>query len=240
MRKTSFRKLFLVSIILLLSAGNVFAQDDAETETESVSENKLKSFFQNMDFLIEFSPSVYINPESSQVSAPSPVIYPVGIGFMWPEKAAFSIQPTLSFFMMYHLWYDGMALPAEIENRTSQTLCLLLDVPAVYSLFQNEKSRFQFSAGLAFLMRFGFLANGVKDSDSGYTGSASGDMDKINSWFWQNARFLYVSLGAGWLYSVSEHLKVGPEIKLYLPAGSLISGEGVQAMIVSAGLKLCL
>ena len=144
------------------------------------------------------------------------------------------------FFMMDHLWYDGMALPAEIENRTSQTVSFLLNIPAVFNLKQNEKSRFQISTGLALLMRFGLLAGGVKESDSGYSGSAGSDMDKINSWFWQNARFLYFSLGASWLYTFTDHLKAGPTMNLYLPAGSFISGEGAQALIFSLGLKLCI
>ena len=191
-----------------------------------------------LDITAEFSPAVYINPESTLVSAPSPIIYPVSVGVLWPNNATFAVQPTLSFFTMYHLWYDGQALPAEIENRTSQTISLLLNVPAVFSLFPNEKSRFQFFGGLAFLMRFGTLANGVKESDSGYTGTASGDMDEINSYFWSNARFLYLSLGGSWLYDLVPHLRLGPVLYTYLPLGSFFSGEGAQGMIVSLGLKL--
>ena len=199
-----------------------------------------KSFLSDFDFVAEFSPSVYINPESTTVSAPSPVIYPISLGFCWPKSNFIAIQPTLSFFMMYHLWYDGMALPAEIENRTSQTVSFLLNLPAVFNIFQNEKSRFQILAGAAVLMRFGILANGVKESDTGFTGTAGGDMDQINSWFWQNARFFYFSCGGSWLYTFTPHLKAGPTINAYIPLGSLISGEGVQAMILSVGLKVCI
>lgn len=197
-----------------------------------------EGFFSSADLTAEFSPAVYVNPESSLVSAPSPVIYPISIGFLWPNYTKIAIQPTLSFFTMYHLWYDGQALPAEIENRTSQTVSLLLDIPAVFSLYPNEKSRFQFSTGLAFLMRFGILAGGVKESDSGYTGSAGSDMDKINSYFWDNARFLYLSFGASWLYDLVPHLRLGPVFHTYLPLGSLFAGEGAQGMIISVGLKL--
>ena len=89
-------------------------------------------------------------------------------------------------------------------------------------------------------MRFGFLANGVKESDSGYTGTAKGDMDEINNWFWGNARFFYVSFGGSWIYTFTEHLKAGPTVYAYIPIGSLLSGDGVQAMIISAGLKIML
>ena len=238
------KKIFLIiAVIFSLESGGLFAQEEAAAnqsdQTPAVNSSK-KSFFSNINFIAEFSPAVYINPESSTVSAPSPLIFPIGIGFLWPKESFIAIQPALSFFMMYHLWYDGMALPAEIENRTSQTVSFLLNIPAVFNLKQNEKSRFQISTGLALLMRFGLLAGGVKESDSGYSGSAGSDMDKINSWFWQNARFLYFSLGASWLYTFTDHLKAGPTMNLYLPAGSFISGEGAQALIFSLGLKLCL
>lgn len=226
------KKLFLIlAVIFSLKAGGLFALEDEATK---------KSFFSNINFIAEFSPALYVNPESSTVSAPSPIIFPVGIAFLWPKESFIAIQPTLSFFMMYHLWYDGMALPAEIENRTSQTVSFLLNIPVIFNLKQNEKSLFQISSGLAMLMRFGILAGGVKESDSGYSGSAGSDMDKINSWFWQNARFLYFSLGGSWLYTFTEHLKAGPTMNLYLPLGSLAAGESLQAMIISLGLKLCI
>lgn len=238
------KKLFLITaVIFSLGLGGLAAQEDTDANQASVpaEENpSKKSFFSSIDFLLQFTPAVYINPESTLVSAPSPIIYPLGIGFLFPKAARFAIQPTLSFFMMYHLWYDGKALPAEIENRTSQTISFLLDIPAVFQIFASEKSRFQVQAGAALLMRFGILAGGVKESDSGYTGSAGSDMDEINSWFWQNARFLYFSLGGSWLYTFTDHLKAGPTMNIYLPAGSFASGEGAQALIISIGLKLCL
>ena len=141
------KKLFLITAVLFsLGLGGLAAQEDTDANQASVpaAENpSKKSFFSSIDFLLQFTPAVYINPESTLVSAPSPIIYPLGIGFLFPKAARFAIQPTLSFFMMYHLWYDGMALPAEIENRTSQTISFLLDIPAVFQIFASEKSRFQ-------------------------------------------------------------------------------------------------
>lgn len=232
---------FIFSVIFLsLLNFAAFGETLQEAETPSPVETPAPapSFFSACDLTAEFSPAIYINPESSLVSAPSPVIYPVSIGFLWPNYTKIAIQPTLSFFTMYHLWYDGQALPAEIENRTSQTINLLLDIPAVFSIYSSEKSRFQFSSGLAFLMRFGILAGGVKETDSGYTGSAGSDMDKINSYFWDNARFLYMSFGASWLYDLVPHLRLGPVFHTYLPLGTMFAGEGVQGMIISLGLKL--
>lgn len=232
MKKAFCKKIFvLISLILFFSTVSLYSQEEEPVKA---------SFLSQLSFVMDFSPSLYLNPESSRVSAPSPLLYPVSLGALIFKDSKIAFQPQLSFFMMYHLWYDGMALPAEIENRTSQTMCFLLDLPALYQIFASEKSRFQLQAGLALLMRFGLLAGGVKESDSGYSGSAGSDMDKINSWFWQNGRFFYLSFGASWLYTFTEHLKAGPVMKLYLPVGSFISGEGAQALIFSLGLKLCI
>ena len=74
------------------------------------------------DFVLQFEPGIYLNTESVLVSAPSPIVYPISVGFIWPDSTVFSVQPTVSFFMMQHLYYDDKALPAEIENRTTTTL----------------------------------------------------------------------------------------------------------------------
>ena len=233
MKKAFFKKItVLIPLIFIISSMPLFCQEEEQPDR--------KSFLSKVSFVMDFSPALYLNTESTKVSAPSPIVYPVSLGALFFKDSRIAFQPQLSFFMMYHLWYDGMALPSEIENRTSQTFSFLLNLPAVWQIFSGEKSRFQLFAGPAILMRFGILANGVKESDSGYSGSASSDMDKINSWFWQNARFLYFSLGGSWLYTFTDHLKAGPAMNLYLPVGSFISGEGAQALIFSLGLKLCI
>ena len=84
------------------------------------------------DFVMQFEPGILINTESVLVSAPSPIVYPISVGFIWPDAATLAIQPTVSFFMMQHLYYDDRALPAEIENRTTTTLSFMLNIPAVY------------------------------------------------------------------------------------------------------------
>ena len=140
--------------------------------------------------------------------------------------------------MMNHLYYEDKALPAEIENRTTTTLSFMLNIPAVYSIYL-EQSRFQITAGLGVFMRFGLLSPGVKDSDSGWTGTAGGDVKKINEWFWKNARWLYLTFGGSWLYNLTPQLKAGPVINCYIPVGGLIKDHNVQGLMISAGIKIC-
>ena len=88
-------------------------------------------------------------------------------------------------------------------------------------------------------MRFGLLSPGVKEEDSGWSGSAGSDVEKINEYFWNDMRWFYVSAGGSWLYNLTPQLRAGPTINAYIPVGGLISDASPQAMIISAGIKIC-
>ena len=106
------KKLILIFTVFLILFP-VFTQEaEAEgaaatdiSEAQPDTENTKTSF--PGDFVMQFEPGGYINPESSLVSAPSPIIYPISIGFLWPNHAKFAIQPVISFFMINHLYYDN-------------------------------------------------------------------------------------------------------------------------------------
>ena len=236
------KKFFLILLSLFILT-SLFAQEEESEVTEHIEEEKteteatpLSSY--SADFIMQFEPGIYINTQSPLVSAPSPIVYPISVGFIWPDAALLAIQPTLSFFMMQHLYYEDMALPAEIENRTSTTLSFMLNIPAVYSIFL-ENSRFQITGGLGIFMRFGLLSPGVKEDDSGWSGSAGEDVTKINEYFWGNARWLYLTLGGSWLYDLTPELRAGPVMNISIPLGGLISDQDAQGMLISLGIKIC-
>lgn len=203
-------------------------------------------FIHSLDFCFDIGPAMYINakskllnPDGYRVSGPSPVFDPVTIGVLWPNYTFISMEPSVSYFSMYYLWYDGMALPAEIENRTASTLSFMFNIPAVFQLYLS-KVRFQIYAGLGVLARFGILAGGVKESDYGYTGSAGGDLKEINNWFWKNGRFLYISTGFSCLFNLYGNVKAGPVCKIYIPVSVFSKNDGFQGTIIDFGLKISL
>ena len=140
--------------------------------------------------------------------------------------------------MINHLYYENKALPAEIENRTTTTLSFMLTIPVVFSIYL-EKSCFQFTGGPGIFMRFGILSPGVSENASGWTGSAGSDAAAINKWFWSNMRWLYLNIGASWLYTLTPKLRAGPVINFSIPVGGLISDHTAQGMLISAGIKIC-
>lgn len=242
------KTLLFLSLISLFTL-NVFAQ---ETETQESEQSRkglygkiyseptsFKDFIHSTDIIAELGPALYLNTESDLVSAPSPIVYPITLGFLWPNYTFIAMQPTLSFFHMYHLYYDGMALPAEIENRTTDTLSFMLNLPVVFSLYY-AKNRLQINGGIGMLMRFGMKAYGVADDDYGYLGTAGEDVTAINKWFWSNARYLYITTGAAWLLNLTGNLKAGPSVNIYFPIGTLFNRENVQGLIITVGMKVSL
>lgn len=217
---------------------NQALKDFFENEEEKEKKGGLPNFFEASRFILGLTPGIYINPDSNELnSAPSAPVYPWYIGFIYPDNTFIALEPTLSFFTMYNLWYDGTAYPAEIENRTTTTLSFLLNIPVVFAL-NIKGTKLEVYPGIAMLMRFGIRAGGVSGSDSGYSGSADEDVALINQWYWSNARFLYLSAGVNAIFENISHVKIGPVLNIYMPVGTIFSGESVQGMIVSAGLKL--
>ena len=240
------RTLLILTAFLFVST--LFAQEtDLQEEVQNeFTESPAQDVFPDsqspaplpFDFVLQFEPAIYINTESTLVSAPSPIVYPISFGIIWPNYSKIAVQPTLSFFMMQHLLYDGKAVPAEIENRTTTTLSFMLNIPVVFSFFMSN-SRFQVWTGPAVFMRFGLLSPGVKETDSGWLGSAGEDVSAINSWFWNDLRWFYFTAGGTWLYNLTSNLRAGPVMQISIPVGGLISDHTAQGMLISAGIKIC-
>ena len=214
------------------------ATDAGKTESPAPS----RSFISQIDFFLAFEPLFILNTEAGTESAPSPVVYPLSIGVSWPDTYFVSFQPRLSFFYNYYLWDNdrGMALPAEVENRTATALSFLFTFPAVFSFHLTDRSTIEAEAGISLLVRFGILSNGVSGSDSGTSGTAADDTALINKWFWENGRMIYFSAGAAWLYRFTDTIKAGPEVRFHLTPASPAEGRGLDAMMFSAGIKLVL
>ena len=232
--KSRILTLFCFFSLLNASLGNLFAQE------EELSDNQVpEGFIYTLDFIMEFEPSAYINPEYKELnSGQTPINFQPSIGVLWPNYSWIALQPTLSFFYMNHLWYEDRALPAEIENRTSTTYSFLVTLPAVFSVILDT-SRFQFTIGPAALLRFAALASGISADDTGYLGSAATDINAMNKWFFQGGRWFYISAGIDWLYHLTPQLRAGPVLKANIPLGGLITDKSAQGMLFSAGIKIC-
>lgn len=191
-----------------------------------------------IDWISGFAPAVIFNTGNSDKSAPSPVVYPFGFGISVYADKFVSFQPRLSFFTNYYLYHDGAARPAEIENRTATAFSFLLDMPAVFTFDLKHTHFLELGIGAGILARFAILSSGVDASEEGESGTAADDLNAINKSFWENANFLYIENSFAYLFKLNEKIKIGPEIRLYIPCGSLFTKGSMNGGMFSAGIKV--
>lgn len=191
-----------------------------------------------LDITVSFAPTLIVNTDDDKDSAPSPFVFPFSIGIVIPKDNFVSFQPRLSFFTNYYLLNENGAAPAEIENRTATAFSFLLDLPACFTFKPAEKHWIEAGAGPSILFRFAVLSKDVSSSDAGYNGNtASDDVSEINSWFWKDGNFLFLDTYGAYLYTFTPKIKAGPELKFYLPFGSIFSGNGLNCSMLSLGIK---
>ena len=244
------KKIFIFALVFSLLCISAFCQEESErdyvdekdmsvTEVEELIQSK--GLIYRIDFVFGIEPFVSINThkknsEGKFISAPSPISIPVYIGLSVPNYTALSFQPSLRFFTSYNLVYDGMVLPAEVENRTGQTLSFLVNLPIVFKLNYKDRCSWSVLAGVAGLFRYAMLPSNVKESDPGFTGTIKSDIDYMNSWYYKNLRFLYISAAIDWLFYYGT-TKYGPEFSVFFPI-STFSDKSLDGMMIGVGIKV--
>jgi hypothetical protein len=169
-------------------------------------------------------------------SAPSLMPPFFGAEYRWHIPYAFGrteplplfLAPSASFYEVKYLWANDRPLPAEIENRTSSVLSLMLDAPVVYVIEKNRLS-YSFGAGLSLLARYGFLESGVH-SDEKITGDkldAGEQVKAINEYFWASGRWLYPTVQTGVRYRLETGWGAGMNFRLGIPLSNLWSKPSV-------------
>lgn len=234
------KKLIIFTAAIILFATSAFAQKDMSvTEVEELIQSK--GLIHRLDFVFGVEPLLAINThiknsEGKFISAPSPISMPLYIGLAIPNYTPLSFQPSLRFFAGYNLVYDNMVLPAEVENRTGLTLNFLLNLPIVFKLNYKDKYSWSILAGIAGLFRYAILPSNVSSSAPGFTGTVQSDIDFMNSWYYKNLRFLYLSAGIDWLFYYGT-TKYGPELSVFFPI-STFSDKSIDGMMVGVGIKV--
>ncbi len=239
-------KKILLVILPLCFISTAFAENSAALEPAVSAEDEMNAGDTEMirkakpeiDWIAGFAPAVIFNIDDSNKSAPSPIVYPFGFGISVYADKFISFQPRLSFFTNYYLYNDGTAKPAEIENRTATTFSFLIELPAVFTFDLKHTHFLELGSGAGILARFAILSSGVDDSEEGESGTVSDDLLVINKSFWENANFLYIENSFAYLFRLNEKIKIGPEIRLYIPCGSLFTKGSMNGGMFSAGIKV--
>lgn len=216
------KKLFFSVFIFQLSIFSLFGLD--------------KSIF------FTLGPKLMLNTDSSTKSAPSPVMYSLGIGGDFLFQNNILLQAHGSFFTNYYLWDGEKSQPAEVENRTATALSAMLDFTGGYTVKvgQTQKHLISLAGGIGIFARYAILSNGVNPDDANrdLDTTASEDVSSINGTFFSDLNFLYPEFALSYSYILSETWKIGGEGRVYLPIGSLANGDGVDGMLFSLAFKL--
>ena len=248
---TMKRLILITAVFLFMNSMNLFAQETT-TEKDYVDEQNMtvseveeliqsQSAINKIDFIFGVTPLVSLNThtksaEGKFISAPSPICFPVYIGLSIPNYTTISFQPSLRFFMSYNLVYDTFVLPAEIENRTGFTFNFLLNLPIVLKLNYHNKYSWSILAGVAGLFRFATVPFNVQGAEPGTTGTVQSDVDYMNTWFYKNVRYLYLSATIDWMFYYGK-TKYGPEFAVFFPV-STFTDKSVDGLIAGVGIKV--
>lgn len=217
------------------------------------------SFFGGLNFIynsdgagVTSVPGMQSNGDPGGLSsAPSPLTGFLGAEYRYQIPYTFGgtkpiplyFAPSATIYTVDYLWAAGRPLPAEIENRTSYVISLLLDMPVLYTI---EKGRFlySFGGGPAFLARYGFLDSGVSANEKSYEGeeyTAGEQVKKINSYFWGAARWLYPTVQAGVRYKLDTGWGGGLTLRVGIPVSNLWSTPKVtfaDSIMIMAALVI--
>ncbi len=233
------KKLFILTILFLSFSFSLFSQEaDVAPENQTAETKTDKSFFERLDFFFGLTPSLYINTEKTTISAPSPLFYPIYLGIQWPNDTWLSFSPSIRFYTNYYLVSGNKVLPAEIENRTAIAYSFFLNLPVGFNILNNNLFQVRAFSGLGILIRFATLASKVSPDDYGSTGTAKDDLKVINSWFYKNAHFLYLTGGIDCLFKLTKNVNIGPELYINIPLGSLFTQFSLQEFMISLGAKI--
>ena len=251
------KKRIVFVVFLLSSLSAVFAEDAdmfADIDREIAEQNRIEqeaasqkdswSLFSGFapSLFFTLAPNLMINTDDATESAPSPIMYSLGVGGNFSFSSGILFQTHLSFFTNYYLWDGDDAQPAEVENRTSTALSFMFDVCTgyVWRFGSQKQQSISLAGGAGLFLRYGILSNGVAAEDENRTTgtSASDDVSEINDWFYRDLHFFYPEIALSYAYAISDTWSVGAQARVYIPLGSLLNGTGLDDMIVSLGVTL--
>ncbi len=162
-------------------------------------------------------------------SAPSPLVGIIGVEYRHYMKPNLYFAPSASLFLLEYLWADGMALPAEIENRTAIVPSILLDGSFLYT-FERDRFLISFGGGPAILLRYAFLDPSVDEDAVAYTGDvpAGEQVGRINGYLWGSLRWFYPMLQASAKYRLENEWGAGLSLRIGLPIFNIWSDAHVS------------
>jgi hypothetical protein len=208
-----------------------------------------QSFIQQIDWSLRGS--LLLFPESNgNRSAPMPILPSLGVAASWDLSQLLAIEASLD---VYGNTYDydytlDRVVPANDEFRSAFAIGFLLGFQPVARFHPwGEKTTVRAYGGLAFDLRLAFPAYGIDSGEDhtdagGSTGHSVGDAkSSINSYFWGSGRWFLPFIGGGIDFRFLNELLLGLDLRLWIPAYRLWSGEDlplVEGFRIGIGFRV--
>ena len=171
--------------------------------------------------------SVIFFPEDNGMdSDPMPILPSPGLGVVFPVNKLINIEATLDFYLTHYGYSYKLdrAVPSAIENRSARVIGSVLAVQAAAYFDVTTLLTARAFAGLAADLRIVLIA---ADLGPGDERDASEQTDSVRKYFWSQARWLLPVTGGGVDFTINERIKVGIDLRAWLPAYRLWTKEGL-------------
>ncbi|MDR3123919.1 MAG: hypothetical protein LBU16_09110 [Treponema sp.] len=186
-----------------------------------------QSFSENLG--LSFRGSILFFPEDNGLESDAmPVLPSLGIAAGWP---VFDWRVELSWdcYGTYYAYNDRLdrAVPAIPDNRSSFVIGSLLGVQAVKTFALRDAVRIRAYGGPAADLRLCLIADGLEGTDAE---DAAAETRDIAAYFWRQGRWLMPTAGAGIDFALTETLRMGFDLRAWLPVYRLWTAEDLPAV----------
>ncbi len=161
----------------------------------------------------------------------TPVLFCVGAGYSFKINPKLYLDTRLAIYSDYYGWNEAqqIAQPAEVENRTSTSINLAIDLPFV-ACFNFGKHTLRAGGGIGLIPKINFLSREAEGFED--------EFSLINKYLWSYARWVYPQMTLSYSALLFNGWKAGLDLRYYLPLTSLIEGRGLNDSVIQLCFRL--
>ena len=223
--------------LVIIALGIIFASMPLQAQG-------IKEFFETIDWSVRGT-IIFFPENNGSASAPMPILPSLGGAGSYTISELLAVEVSLD---LYGNTYDyskklQRVVPANDEFRSAFVIGSILGFQPVLR-FNPKEDKFTIRAygGLSLDLRIVFPAYGIQDSEGHQDGQSVGEArKKITSYFWGSGRFIFLVAGGGMDFPIMENLDLGFDLRLWIPAWRIWSGETlpfVEGFRIGIGFRI--
>lgn len=171
-----------------------------------------------------------------------PILPSLGFGFSFPFASTLRFEPTLDLYSTYYGFSDDLNRPVPLanQNRVAQVTGILFGFQVVKPFALTPKTTIRTYGGLATDIRIVSVASGVNEKRISLE-EADRQTSLVREYFWGQGRWLVPLTGMGMDFTLNTGLRIGFDIRVWMPAYRLWTGEKlptVEGWRFGVGLRI--